>query len=33
VVEIIEDRLKIIREGEISASQLAAIIGKKNILR
>jgi L-threonylcarbamoyladenylate synthase len=33
VVEIIEDRIKIIREGEIGASQLAAIIGKKNILR
>ena len=32
VVEVIEDRIKIIREGEISVSQLAAIIGGQNIL-
>jgi L-threonylcarbamoyladenylate synthase len=31
VVEVIEDRIKIIREGEISVSQLAASIGEKNI--
>jgi L-threonylcarbamoyladenylate synthase len=32
VVEVIEDRIKIIREGEISVSQIATIIGGKNIL-
>jgi L-threonylcarbamoyladenylate synthase len=32
VVEVIEDRIKIIREGEISVSQLAAIIGGQNVL-
>jgi L-threonylcarbamoyladenylate synthase len=32
VVEVIEDRIKIIREGEISVSELAAIIGGQNIL-
>jgi L-threonylcarbamoyladenylate synthase len=32
VVEVIEDRIKIIREGEISVSQIAAIIGGTNIL-
>jgi L-threonylcarbamoyladenylate synthase len=32
VVEVIDDRIKIIREGEISAAQLAVSIGKKNIL-
>ena len=32
VVEIIEDQIKIIREGEISTSQIAAIIGGTNIL-
>jgi L-threonylcarbamoyladenylate synthase len=31
VVEVIEDRIKIIREGEISVTQIAAIIGGKNI--
>ena len=31
VVEVIKDRIKIIREGEISVSQLAASIGRKNI--
>lgn len=31
VVEVIEDRIKIIREGEISVTQIAAIIGRKNI--
>ncbi len=33
VVEVIEGRIKVIREGEISVNQLAAIIGGKNILR
>jgi L-threonylcarbamoyladenylate synthase len=32
VVEVIDDRIRIIREGEISAAQLAVSIGKKNIL-
>jgi L-threonylcarbamoyladenylate synthase len=32
VVEVIDGRIKIIREGEISIEQLAASIGKKNIL-
>jgi L-threonylcarbamoyladenylate synthase len=32
VVEVNGDCIKIIREGEISAARLAAIIGKKNIL-
>ena len=32
VVEVIDDRIKIIREGEISAAQLVVSIGKKNIL-
>jgi L-threonylcarbamoyladenylate synthase len=32
VVEVIDDCIKIIREGEISAARLAAFIGKKNIL-
>jgi L-threonylcarbamoyladenylate synthase len=32
VVEVIHNRIKIIREGEISAAQLAVSIGKKNIL-
>ena len=32
VVEVIDDCIKIIREGEISAAQLAVSIGKKNIL-
>jgi L-threonylcarbamoyladenylate synthase len=31
VVEVIEDRIKIIREGEISVTQIATIIGRKNI--
>lgn len=31
VVEVNDDCIKIIREGEISAARLAAIIGKKNI--
>jgi L-threonylcarbamoyladenylate synthase len=33
VVEISEDQIKIIREGEISVAELAAAIGKKNILQ
>ena len=33
VVEVIEDRIKIIREGEITVSEIAAIIGEKNILQ
>jgi L-threonylcarbamoyladenylate synthase len=33
VVEVIEDKIKIIREGEISVSEIAAIIGGKNILQ
>jgi L-threonylcarbamoyladenylate synthase len=32
VVEVIDDRIKIIRAGEISLGQLAATIGRKNIL-
>ena len=32
VVEVIDERIKIIREGEISAEQLAVSIGKKNIV-
>lgn len=32
VVEVIDDRIKIIRAGEISLGQLAASIGRKNIL-
>ena len=32
VVEVIDDRIKIIREGDISAAQLAVTIGKKNLL-
>lgn len=32
VVEVSDDRIKIIREGEISAVQLAVSIGRKNIL-
>lgn len=32
VVEVSDDRIKIIREGEISAAQLAVSIGRKNIL-
>jgi L-threonylcarbamoyladenylate synthase len=32
VVEVSDDRIKIIRQGEISAAQLAASIGRKNIL-
>ena len=32
VVEVIDGRIKIIREGEISAAQLAASIGRKDIL-
>jgi L-threonylcarbamoyladenylate synthase len=32
VVEVIDGSIKIIREGEISAAQLAAIIGNQNIL-
>jgi L-threonylcarbamoyladenylate synthase len=32
VVEVIDGRIKIIREGEISAALLAASIGRKNIL-
>jgi L-threonylcarbamoyladenylate synthase len=32
VVEVIHNRIKIIRQGEISAAQLAASIGRKNIL-
>jgi L-threonylcarbamoyladenylate synthase len=33
VIEVIETRIKIIREGEISVSEIAAIIGGKNILQ
>jgi L-threonylcarbamoyladenylate synthase len=33
VVEVVEGRIKMIREGEISVTQLAASIGGKNILR
>jgi L-threonylcarbamoyladenylate synthase len=32
VVEVIDDRIKIIRAGEITVGQLAATIGRKNIL-
>jgi L-threonylcarbamoyladenylate synthase len=32
VVDVIDDRIKIIREGEISVEQLAASIGRNNIL-
>jgi L-threonylcarbamoyladenylate synthase len=32
VVEVIDDLIKIIREGEISLEQLATAIGRKNIL-
>jgi L-threonylcarbamoyladenylate synthase len=32
VVEVIDDRIKMIRAGEISLGQLAATIGRKNIL-
>jgi L-threonylcarbamoyladenylate synthase len=33
VVEVVEGRIKMIREGEISVTQVAASIGGKNILR
>jgi L-threonylcarbamoyladenylate synthase len=32
VVEVIETRIKIIREGEISVSEIAATVGGRNIL-